>query len=402
MVSNSQPDGTPEADRVCSGLELVLAAQAVSLSRKEEAGKLVLAAAGRWISSFAGQAERLVVEVEHKRAKSKNVAIDVSSIEQLDTSGAWLLERMRRDFEEKGASAEIVGLDPRYKILLDEVKQTNTGKDAEELDDNPVAGTLGFLGEIVVGFVKDTSEFVQFLGASVVSSGRVLVRPWTFRMTSVVHHLDRVGFRSVPIVVLILFLIGGILAQQGIFHFRKFGAETYVVDMVGILVLREVGVLITSIMLAGRSGSAYTAELGSMKMREEVDALRVMGRDPMEILILPRMIALIIALPLLTFLGSMAALLGGMVTAWIYGGFSPEIFMERLRDAISWSTFWVGMIKAPFMGAVIGVVACVEGLRVQGSAESLGEHTTASVVKSIFLVIVLDGAFAIFFASIDW
>ncbi len=380
-----------------------MAAQAVSLSQKEEAGKLVLAAAGRWISTFAGQAEHLVTEIERKRAKSKNVAIDASHIEQLDTSGAWLLERMRRDFEGKGVAAEIIGLDPRYKILLDEVKQTNTGKDTEEHhDENAVVGTLSFLGEMTSGFWKDTREFVQFLGAAVVTSGRVLVRPWTFRFTSIVHHLDRVGFRSVPIIMLILFLIGGILAQQGIFHFRKFGTEIYVVDMVGILVLREVGVLITSIMLAGRSGSAYTAELGSMKMREEVDALRVMGRDPMEILILPRLIALIIAVPLLTFIGSMAALAGGLVTAWLYGGFSPEIFTERLRDAISWSTFWVGMIKAPFMGAVIGLVACVEGLRVQGSAESLGEHTTASVVKSIFLVIVLDGAFAIFFASIDW
>jgi phospholipid/cholesterol/gamma-HCH transport system permease protein len=379
-----------------------LAAQAVSLNQKEEAGKLILSAAGRWISSFAGQAEHLVSEVERKRAKSKSVSIDASRIEQLDTAGAWLLERMRRDFEGKGAQAEIVGLDPRYKILLDEVKQTNTGKDTEEeQDENAVVGTLSFLGEMSVGFAKDTGEFVQFLGAAVVSFARVLVRPWTFRFTSIVHHMDRVGFRSVPIIVLILFLIGAILAQQGIFHFRKFGAETYVVDMVGILVLREVGVLITSIMLAGRSGSAYTAELGSMKMREEVDALRVMGRDPMEILILPRMIALIIALPLLTFIGSMSALFGGMMTAWLYGGFTPEIFMERLRDAISSSTFWVGMIKAPFMGAVIGLVACVEGLRVQGSAESLGEHTTASVVKSIFLVIVLDGFFAIFFASID-
>jgi phospholipid/cholesterol/gamma-HCH transport system permease protein len=380
-----------------------LAAQAVSLEQKEEAGKLVLAAAGRWISSFAGQAEDLIEKVERKRAKSKSVAIDASHIDQLDTTGAWLLERMRRDFEGKGASAEIVGLDPRYKILLDEIKQTNTGKDAEEEhDQNAVENTLGYVGELVVGFTRDTAEFVQFLGGVIVSFGRVLVRPWTFRLTSIVHHLDRVGFRSIPIIVLILFLIGGILAQQGIFHVRKFGAETFVVDMVGILVLREVGVLITSIMLAGRSGSAYTAELGSMKMREEVDALRVMGRDPMEILILPRMIALVIALPLLTFIGSMAALLGGMVVASLYGGFTPEIFTERLRDSISWSTFWVGMIKAPFMGAVIGLVACVEGLRVQGSAESLGEHTTASVVKSIFLVIVLDGAFAIFFASIDW
>ncbi|MBX3513517.1 MAG: MlaE family lipid ABC transporter permease subunit [Xanthobacteraceae bacterium] len=373
------------------------------MNRKEEAGKLVLEAAGRWISSFAGQTEKLVTDAETRRAKSQAVAIDASHIEQLDTSGAWLLERMRRGFESGGAKAEIVGLDPRYKILLDEVQQTNTGKNAEEEHDhNAVENSLSYLGEMVTGFVRDTGEFVQFLGGVVVTFGRVLVRPWTFRLTSVVYHLDRVGFRSIPIIVLILFLIGGILAQQGIFHFRKFGAETFVVDMVGILVLREVGVLITSIMLAGRSGSAYTAELGSMKMREEVDALRVMGRDPMEILILPRMIALIIALPLLTFIGSMAALFGGMVTAWLYGGFTPEIFTERLRDAISWSTFWVGMIKAPFMGAVIGLVACVEGLRVQGSAESLGEHTTASVVKSIFLVIVLDGAFAIFFASIDW
>jgi phospholipid/cholesterol/gamma-HCH transport system permease protein len=379
-----------------------LAPHAVSLKRKEEAGQLVLEAAGRWISSFAGQIEPLVTEVEKRKPKSGSVAIDASHIEQLDTSGAWLLERMRRDFEAKGAAAEIVGLDPRYKILIEEVRQTNTGKDAHEEDNNPVVNSLSRLGEIAVSFFKDTGEFVQFLGSSVVSLGRVLVRPWTFRFTAVVNQMDRAGFRSIPIIVLILFLIGGILAQQGIFHFRKFGAETFVVDMVGILVLREVGVLITSIMIAGRSGSAYTAELGSMKMREEIDALRVMGRDPMEILILPRMIALIIALPLLTFIGSMAALGGGMVTAWLYGGFTPEVFLERLRDAISWSTFWVGMIKAPFMGAVIGLVACVEGLRVQGSAESLGEHTTASVVKSIFLVIVLDGAFAIFFASIDW
>jgi phospholipid/cholesterol/gamma-HCH transport system permease protein len=378
-----------------------LAAQSVSLNLKEEAGRVVLEAAGRWVSSLAGQMERLVQDVEGRGAKSKAVAIDASHIEQLDTTGAWLLERMRRELEGQGAKTEIIGLDPRYKVLLEEVRQTNTGKDMHEDDPNAVVDTLSYVGEIAVSFAKDTGGFIQFLGATVVSFARVIVRPWTFRMTSVVHHLDRVGFRAIPIIVLIQFLIGCILAQQGIFHFRKFGAETFVVDMVGVLVLREVGVLITSIMLAGRSGSAYTAELGSMRMREEVDALRVMGRDPIEILILPRMIALIIALPLLTFIGSMAALFGGMLVAWLYGGFTPEIFIERLRDAISSSTFWVGMIKAPFMGAVIGLVACVEGLRVEGSAESLGEHTTASVVKAIFLVIVLDGAFAIFFASID-
>jgi phospholipid/cholesterol/gamma-HCH transport system permease protein len=159
-------------------------------------------------------------------------------------------------------------------------------------------------------------------------------------------------------------------------------------------------VVIVCIMVAGRSGSAYTAELGSMKMREEVDALRTMGFDPVEVLILPRILALMIAVPLLTFLGSMAALYGGGLVAWLYGGITPAVFMSRLRDAITFQTFEVGIIKAPFMALVIGLVSCVEGLQVQGSAESLGTKTTDSVVKSIFLVIVVDSAFAVFFASI--
>jgi len=170
--------------------------------------------------------------------------------------------------------------------------------------------------------------------------------------------------------------------------------------MVGILVLREIGVLIVAIMIAGRSGSAYTAELGSMKMREEIDALRTMGLDAVEILLLPRVIALVLALPLLAFVGSMAALYGGGVVAWLYAGMSPDIFIARLREAISLTHFKVGLIKAPFMALAIGVVACAEGLQVRGSAASLGLRTTSSVVKSIFLVIVLDGLFAVFFASI--
>ncbi len=170
--------------------------------------------------------------------------------------------------------------------------------------------------------------------------------------------------------------------------------------MVGILVLREIGVLIVAIMVAGRSGSSYTAELGSMKMREEIDALRTMGFDPVEVLVLPRVVALIIALPILTFLGSMSALYGAELVAWLYGGMSPDIFIARLKEAISITHFKVGMIKAPFMALVIGIVACTQGFKVAGSAESLGLQTTSSVVTAIFLVIVLDGLFAIFFASI--
>jgi phospholipid/cholesterol/gamma-HCH transport system permease protein len=238
------------------------------------------------------------------------------------------------------------------------------------------------------------------LGAVGIALTRVLMNPRSFRITSAVHHTYRVGWQALPIVLLITFLIGCIIAQQGFFHFRKFGADAYVVDMVGILILRELGVLIVAIMVAGRSGSSYTAELGSMKMREEIDALRTMGFDPVEVLILPRIVALVVALPILAFAGSMAALYGGGLVAWLYGDMNPSIFVARLQEAISVTHFQVGIIKAPFMALVIGIVACSEGLKVKGSAESLGLQTTTSVVKSIFLVIVLDGLFAIFFASI--
>ena len=241
---------------------------------------------------------------------------------------------------------------------------------------------------------------VQLLGAlSIVVLGTI-AHPARLRMTSIVHHLERVGWRAVPIIVLSTFMIGAILAQQGIFRFRTVGLDVYVVDMVSVLVLREVGVLIVCVMVAGRSGSAYTAEIGSMKMREEIDALRTMGLDPIEVLVLPRIIALVIAVPLLTFIGSMAALYGAGLVCWLYGGMAPEIFIERLREAIWLPTFAVGMIKAPFMALMIGLVACVEGFEVEGSAASLGMKTTASVVKSIFLVIALDGVFAMFFAGI--
>ncbi len=363
--------------------------------------KLVLSARGDWVAAHANEIEPQVESALKKQTRVDQIEIDASKVKRVDTIGAWLIERLKRNWESGGAKAAIVGLDPRYKVLLDEVAASNRQPPVPPKRETPLADTLAYIGMSAAESWVDLKALMQFLGHVMVAAGRVLMRPWSFRFTSVVNQIDRVGFRAVPIIVLIMFLIGAILAQQGIFHFRRFGAETYVVDMVGILVLREVGVLIVSIMIAGRSGSAYTAELGSMKMREEIDALRVMGFDPVEVLILPRLIALIIAMPLLTFIGSMSGLFGGGLVTWLYGGMPPEVFIERLRDAISRSTFEVGMIKAPFMAFVIGLIACVEGLRVAGSAESLGEHTTASVVKAIFLVIVLDGLFAIFFAGID-
>jgi phospholipid/cholesterol/gamma-HCH transport system permease protein len=377
-----------------------VAAETALLSAKVDGRRLVLAAAGRWVSAKANEIETLLDVIYRKGFKVDQLEINLAQLERLDTVGAWLIERLRRTASDAKINAEIVGLDPRYKILLDEVAISNKEPPHPHPNKGALQDTFEHVGMAVASTADDFVAIVRFLGLVVISSLHVILHPTRMRFTSMVHHLDLVGFRAVPIIVLINFLIGAILAQQGIFHFRKFGAETFVVDMVGILVLREVGVLIVSIMIAGRSGSAYTAELGSMKMREEIDALRVMGFEPVEVLILPRLTALVIALPLLTFIGSMAALFGGGLVCWLYGGFAPEVFLDRLQDAITMDTFKVGMIKAPFMAMIIGLVACVEGMRVEGSAESLGDHTTMSVVKAIFLVIVLDGMFAMFFAAI--
>ena len=292
-------------------------------------------------------------------------------------------------------------LESHYNILLNEVAyrgfQPEPVKRTSRLIDMFVD-----IGAAVVSAKRDFARGISFLGEIMVALVRVILVPSRSRGVALVNQLEQIAFRGVPIIVLISFLVGCIVAQQGVFQLQRFGAQTFVVNLVGILILRELGVLLTSIMVAGRSGSAFTAEIGSMKMREEIDALRVMGLSAMDTLVVPRLLALMISLPMLTFIADMAAIFGGLVTGWIYGGLSPAAFLHRLQAAISLQTFAVGLIKAPFMALVIGLIAAVEGLNVQGSAESLGRQVTASVVKAIFMVIVVDGLFAMFFASIKF
>jgi len=371
----------------------------VLLSSEMRGDWIELNAAGSWTAEYAGAIEPQV-EAATRTVTARNIAINITRIDYLDTYGAWLIERALRNWTTQGRDARLVGLREDYRGLFEKVHAGTQTLSPPPPRRNSIIATLESVGMTMAGVGGDLILLAQMIGSLMIAIKRVMLRPTTFRFTSMVHQLERVGWRAVPIVLLITVLIGAILAQQGIFHFRKFGADIYVIDMVGVLVLREIGVLIVCIIVAGRSGSSYTAELGAMRMREEVDALRTMGFDPIEVLILPRILALVIAVPILTFLGSMAALYGGGLVSWLYGGIQPEVFLTRLREAVTTTTFEVGMIKAPFMALVIGVVACVEGLQVQGSAESLGEKTTNSVVKSIFLVIVLDGVFAMFFASI--
>jgi phospholipid/cholesterol/gamma-HCH transport system permease protein len=364
--------------------------------------RLGLAATGAWTAERAAELEKIVDDTAGRYAGARSIDIDLAQLERLDTFGAWLIERLNRTFTARGSMTRIVNLSDRDRGLMEEVRLVNRSAAAAQRDAAPNAILLGLdhIGRAMAEIGRSLILLAHLLGALSVAVLRTTRHPSRLRLASTVHHFEKVGWNAVPIIVLSTLLIGAILAQQGIFRFRAFGADAYVVDMVTVLVLREVGVLLVCVLVAGRSGSAYTAELGSMKMREEIDALRTMGLDPVEVLVLPRIIAIVVAVPLLTFVGIIAALYGSGLVCWLYGGMSPEIYLERLRDAIWPPSFAVGLIKAPFMALVIGLVACVEGFAVDGSAASLGMKTTASVVKSIFLVIVLDGVFAMFFASI--
>jgi len=243
---------------------------------------------------------------------------------------------------------------------------------------------------------------MNILGATIRGAQLKMGRGHALNPAAIVNQMDRMGVGALPVIILMSTIIGAIIAQQGAFQLRVFGAEIFVVDLVGILVLREIGVLLTAIMIAGRTGSAITAEIGTMKMREEVDALKVIGLNPVGVLVFPRLVALVICLPLLTIIADFAAIGGAMFVSYVYSGISPDTFIERLRDAIGLNTYYAGLIKAPFMAIIIGIMAAVEGMKVEGSAESLGRRVTASVVKSIFVVIVVDGLFAMFYAAIDF
>ena len=371
------------------------------VARQSAAEGVRLALSGDWTLVASQRLEEEGRRIVEEARLDRTIAIDLSQVSQLDTAGAWLINRARHDLARRDVAVTLKDVRPEYSTLLEETRYRDFAAPSRPRF-NVIFVLLADFGESIVDALREFYRGVGFLGEFVSSMMYVAANPRRFRLTSLVAQIELVGFRSVPIIVLINILVGGIVAQQGIFQLLKFGASSYTVSLIGILVLRELGVLLTSIMIAGRSGSAITAELGSMKMREEIDALLVMGLSPFEVLIAPRVLGLVISLPILTFIADMAALFGGMLVAWWYGGISPAAFASLLKEAIALHTFLVGIIKAPFMALVIGLIASMDGLATQGSAESLGRQVTSSVVKSIFMVIVMDGVFAVFFAAIDY
>jgi len=332
--------------------------------------------------------------------KSPHVTIDMSKVQAIDTAGAWLIIDVRTKIEERGGRCDIIGASEKQSELLNVVRDSIPEKEAVTKPRHSIFDWLEAVGKSTLLGFQSLVEILGFLGSVVARLAGLLIHPSRLRLTSLVHHMQEIGFNAIPIVSLMAFLIGVVMAFQGAVQLRQFGAEVFVVDLIAISVLRELGILLTAIIVAGRSGAAFTAAIGSMKMREEIDAMQTLGLDPIEVLVLPRVLALIFVLPLLGFVADVMGLFGGAMMSWIELGVSPGMFQTRLYESVDVWHYAVGLIKAPFFAVIIGIVGSYEGMKVGGDAESLGRLTSTSVVLSIFLVIVADAMFSIFFAVV--
>jgi phospholipid/cholesterol/gamma-HCH transport system permease protein len=318
----------------------------------------------------------------------------------MDTSGAWLLHHLQTKLVALGLTIEMPIGDERHRALLAEVRRVAFDAPSEPALPGGLIRLVSALGKGAIDAVVEGARLLSFFGWTVLTLIRSLVNPGRLRLTSLTHHLEHSCLHALPIVGLIAFLIGVVMAYQGADQLKRFGAEIFTVDLVGVSVLREIGILLTAIVVAGRSGSAFTAEIGAMAVNQEIDAIRTLGLDVVEVLVLPRMLALMIALPLLAFFADILGLFGGGLMAWIVLDITPGQYVNQLEAAIEPATFWVGIIKAPVFAFLIALVGCYQGLLVSGSADSVGRHTTASVVIGIFLVIVFDALFSILFSAL--
>lgn len=326
------------------------------------------------------------------------VTLDLSTAQRIDTSIAWALLQTQERLEAGGAEVRIEGAGGVVAQILDTVRDALPAPEEEPSPPRGFVAALVRLGETVAGGVRDFLGVLGVLGLFIARFFGAFARPREFRFTALLHHCEAVGLQAVPIVALMAFLIGVVLAFQGAAQLQQFGAEVFVVDLIAISILRELGILLTAIIVAGRSASAFTAAIGSMKMREEIDAMRVLGLDPIELLVLPRLLALVIVLPILGLVADLAGLFGGGLMAWIELGISPSQFRTQLLASIGATQALVGVSKAPVFAVIIALVGCQQGLQVKGDAESLGMRTSRAVVIAIFLVIVVDALFSVFFA----
>ena len=363
-----------------------------------EGGKLNIAFAGRWDVQTVMAHER-DLEAIHADP-GQRATLDIAGIQVLDTVGAIAISGLRERLAATGP-AEIVGAHDAQVALLDQVSRA-APEPLPELPRPTGVDRVAALGERTAHIGQDIRDLVGFYGELLVVFWRIARDPRRFRLTATVEQMQRIGVDAMPIVGLLAFLIGIVLADLSADQLKRFGAGILVVNLLGISILRELGIFLTAVMVAGRSGSAFAAEIGTMKTNQEIDAMRTIGLDPMEVLVVPRVAGLMLILIPLGFFASIIMLAGGAITSDFTLDITLHQFLQNFHGAVEIRHLWVGIIKAPFFAFVIAMVGCYHGLEVSGSAESVGRHTTQSVVWSIFLVILLDALFAVLFIRIGF
>lgn len=355
-------------------------------------GRLTVVVSGPLLVSSIGVIDRRLRELEGDVAR-----IDLSAVAEIDTVGAWAVWRTARDL-----GAEVVGASAQAQRLIASIKGADGDGDIGPPRLPLLRRVPAEIGFQVVGWLKGTLAIIGFLGAALIAFGAVVIHPSRFRGKALIRQIELVGISSLGIIGLMSFLIGIVIAQQGAVQLQQFGAEIYTINLVGRLSLRELGILMTAIMVAGRSGSAFAAQIGTMKLTEEVDAMRTIGVSPVEALVIPRVLSAMLMMPLLGFYASLMAIIGGAFLS----SFTLEIpfftFLTRIQEVVPMHDVWVGMIKAPVFGLIIALAGCYQGMQVQGNAEEVGLRTTMAVVQAIFMVIVLDAFFAVFFTEVGW
>jgi len=364
----------------------------------EESGALIMRAEGSWLVTTAAELDSHLHRLD--LPSGREVTLDLAGIDRLDTAGAWLLLRTENALNARSNSVALANVRASFAPLLDQVR--SRGGAAPLPHPIPPHHTLiGFvarIGEITIILGHRAYSMLGFLGLVSVTFAQLFRHPRRLRVTATLVQMEQTGLNAMPIVGLLSFLIGVVMAYQGADQLRRFGAEIYTVNLLGVAILRELGVLLSAIIIAGRSGSAFTAQIGTMQVNQEIDALRTLGLDPVEVLVLPRVFGLVLTLPLLVFYADAMGLIGGGLMTWATLDISIPRFLSQLRGAITEWTLWVGVIKAPFFAVIISMIGCYEGFNVSGSAESVGRLTTQSVVEAIFVVIVADAAFSILFS----
>ncbi len=339
-----------------------------------------------------------IVPSARTNGKAPFTAINIENVIKIDTSGAMLINGITRRFADTPKPA-LINTNPDFQVIL-EISRTSGVYAIPKDTTLRIIRTLNNVGYIVINELRLLLSILSFFGEFNIHAARNLVKPRGIRFTSIVYHLEQVGVKAVPIVALLNFLIGMVIAYMAASSLSLFGAQIYVVSLLEIVTLREMAVLITSILVAGRSGSAFTAQIGAMVNNQEIEAMRSMGIDPMSVLVLPRLTALAFSLPCLVIVADIMSLAGGMIAVWASMDISPTVFINTLHEGMKVKHIMIGVIKAPFFAVVIGCVGCFLGFRVTGSSDSLGTMTTRSVVESIFLVITLDALFALSFTTV--